>query len=600
MTSATRAALAALLTLALAPVVAAQPAPLREAADPGARFRGQTFRPKVPIAWNRLYDNDELIAHFRRLVAAYPRFLTLEEIGRSSQGRPLYLITVQNPGTGPAREKAAMFIDANIHGNEIQGGEVCLYTVWYLMELYGRDPLVTRLVNRRVFYVQPVTNVDARVHWFSRPSTPHWPRSGLAPYDDDRDGRFDEDGYDDLDGDGEITRMRKRVPLGRGTHRQDPRDPRLLIPIEPGQQGDWLQLGWEGIDNDGDGRINEDLPGGYDMNRNWPGDWRPGHLQRGAGDYPLSEPETRAVADFVLARPHIAGYQSYHNAGGMVLRGPGNATQPKYLGADRRVYDRLGKLGEDLLPFYRYLIIHKDLYSVYGGEVTWAAEELGIIAFTNELWTPARLTGKAGPRFARSADDRLARLRRADALLAGEVYRPYREVQHPTLGTVEVGGYRQTYGRVPPAFLLEESYHRNTVFSLAHADAMPRVTLGEVSVTSLGDGLWQIDAEAINDKLIPTRTALMTARRIGARDCFRLSGEGAVVVAGGKLTGRVDRRLVPKAKDPARVWFDEGIGSHGRVMVRWLVQGAAGARVAVSYRAVKGGHARRVVELRAR
>ena len=42
-----------------------------------------------------------------------------------------------------------------------------------------------------------------------------------------------------------------------------------------GIRGDWILLGEEGIDNDGDGRINEDGLGGYDMNRAWPSMWKP-------------------------------------------------------------------------------------------------------------------------------------------------------------------------------------------------------------------------------------------------------------------------------------------------------------------------------------
>ena len=82
-------------------------------------------------------------------------------------------------------------------------------------------------------------------------------------------------------------------------------------------------LGGEGLDNDGDGQVNEDSPGGYDMNRNWAWDWQPNYIQFGAQEYPFSLPETRAIAAFVTEHPNIAAFQSYHNAGGMILRSPG-------------------------------------------------------------------------------------------------------------------------------------------------------------------------------------------------------------------------------------------------------------------------------------
>ncbi len=574
-------------------------------AQNGKTFRTQTHKPKVAIPWNRLHSYTDLIGHLRSLVAAYPQFLKLEEIGRSSLGRPLYVVTINNKQTGPELQKSAMFIDANIHGNEVQGGDACLYTVWYLMEYYGKIERVTRMVDQRVFYINPVTNVDGRTWWFNKASTPHWPRSGLKPLDNDRDGRVDEDGYDDLDKDGEITRMRKRVYDGTGTHNIHPDDPRLMVRVRPGQKGNYIQLGSEGIDNDGDGQVNEDPPGGYDMNRNWPSDWQPRYIQRGSGPYPLSHPETRAIAKFVLAHPNIAGYQSYHNAGGMILRGPGSKMQPRYQGADIRVYDQLGKMGEKMLPFYRYMIIWKDLYNVHGGEVNWAAEGLGVISFTNELWVNTRKTAQARQRPDENSTPEERRLKRqagetegmkwVDRLLLGETFVKWKPYDHPTYGKIEIGGSKAMAGRVPPSFLIEEMLHRNTLFSLLHAESMPLVTLGEVKVTALGNGLYQVDATALNDRLIPTRTALMRRKRIGRRDLFSISGKGAKVIAGGNLRGRVVRRLIPKEKDPARIWFDGGIGSRARVRVRWIVQGAGDVRV--TYDAEKGGTVTRTVRL---
>ncbi len=96
-----------------------------------------------------------------------------------------------------------------------------------------------------------------------------------------------------------------------------------MVEAPPEEKGEFSLLGWEGLDNDGDGLVNEDPAGGYDMNRNWSWDWQPDYIQSGALEYPFCLPETRAVAEFVIAHPNIAAFQSYHNAGGMILRGPG-------------------------------------------------------------------------------------------------------------------------------------------------------------------------------------------------------------------------------------------------------------------------------------
>ena len=127
--------------------------------------------------------------------------------------------------------------------------------------------------------------------------------------------------------------------------------------VPPGEVGDWVLLGSEGLDNDGDGRVNEDPVGGYDPNRNYGADWQPTYIQGGAMDYPFQLPESRATQDFLAAHPNIAGMQSYHNTGGMILRGPGTAWHGTYPASDIRVYDEIGENGERILPWYNYIII---------------------------------------------------------------------------------------------------------------------------------------------------------------------------------------------------------------------------------------------------
>ena len=209
--------------------------------------------PKVQIAWNRLYDYPEVVEHLRRLHRAYPGLTTLESIGKSTEGRDMWLLTVCNRATGEAHEKPAMWVDANVHGNEVQGAEACLYLAWYLLENHGTVPAITELLERKAFYILPTVNPDGRAHWFQELNTASSSRSGKQPTDNDGDGLLDEDGYDDLDGDGEILDMRIRDP--NGTYKTSPDDPRMMVRVGPGERGEWRRIGREGIDNDGDGRV---------------------------------------------------------------------------------------------------------------------------------------------------------------------------------------------------------------------------------------------------------------------------------------------------------------------------------------------------------
>jgi hypothetical protein len=532
--------------------------------------------PQVEIAWNRLYDVEELYAHFERLRARWPELISVQVIGHSVEGRELRLYTVNDPASGPAQSKPAMWIDGNVHGNEVQGGEAVLYAAWYLLENRGHVARVDALWENASFYLLPMVNPDGRASWFADAHNAHSSRTGRRPTDDDGDGRHDEDGPDDLDGDGHIVQMRKFTP-GEGTHRLSADDPRVLERVPEtvdGGRGDWTLLGSEGLDNDGDGRVNEDEVGGYDMNRAWPSLWQPEHVQGGAGAYPLYWPETRAIARFLLEHENVAGVQSFHNAGGMILRGPGAEVFGEYPRADLRVYDELGRDGERMLPFYRYMIIWRDLYSVFGGFVTWTYESLGVISFTNELWNDDQL-GKGPPESARRDPHFLD-----DALLFGAGFVDWHQVEHPLYGTVEVGGFRKDVGRVPPTFLIEEMLHRNALFALRHAEAMPRVTLGEPQVTDLGGGLWAIDVLARNEHLIPTRSARAAEVRAGRADVLRLEGEGLRVLAGGLREDRWrPERLDLVEREPASLPLEGGIPGRGERRARWLVSGRGEFRV---------------------
>ncbi len=551
--------------------------------------------PKVPLSFNRLYDYPQLVDAMRSLAEAHPDLLKLHSIGKSVEGRDLWCLTLNNPKTGSEAHKAAMYVDGNIHGNEVQGGEACLYLAWYLTENYGKVDRVTKLVDERVFYIIPTVNPDGRAHWFDNPNTTHSSRGGKAPLDDDRDGVADEDGYDDLDGDGSITMMRRKDPNGR--FRVDPADPQGLIPAKPDQQGEYELLGPEGIDNDGDGDVNEDLPGGYDMNRNFPADWQPPHVQFGAGPYPLCWPETRAMADFVRAHPNVAGVQAFHNFGGMILRGPGHPTREgEYPREDERVAAQIGDIGQKMLPFYKSMIIYKDLYGVHGGFVNWTYEHEGIFSFTNELYNSGQLLGQLGNAGA-PADSGVSGDSEREArerLLLGSNVVAWHPVKHPTYGEIEVGGTIKQSQRVPPMFLLEELCHRNAAFVLYHADQMPLVVWEDVSAEKLGPETYSVTASVRNTRLIPSRSAQATRRKVGLPDELRIEGDDVEVVAGGRLLDRHTGQVEPVELEPSRLRIESGVGTEP-VRVRWFVRGKGKAEVV--FQSEKGGRLTKEITL---
>ncbi|HSJ23326.1 MAG TPA: M14 family metallopeptidase [Longimicrobiales bacterium] len=551
--------------------------------------------PRVNLRFDRYYDYAAMTDALQQLQRAYPRLLTLQSIGKSVEGKDIWLVIINNPQTGAHTEKAAFWADANIHGNEIQGTETNLYLIWFLMENYDALPRVREIVDSRAFYIVPSMNPDARDNFLH---TGGASRSGMADWDSNLDGRPSNDPPRDLDGDGEIRQMRKHVP-GQGTHVLSPIDPRLMVVAPAGTKGDYIPLGTEGLDSDGDGRRGNDPRGGYDMNRDFPSDWQPPHIQGGANRYPFSWPETRAVGEWLKAHPNIAGAQSWHNSGGMILRGPGSQHYKgtgDYTNRDSRTYDYLGERGELMLPYYRYMTVWKDLYTVYGGTLDWAHDALGVVTFTNELWSNNQMYSEAwtgnGP-----VPNEMRQLFFNDQLGMGAWFKDWEPFDHPELGEIEIGGFsNRWFGRTTPPFMLQELAHRNAMFALFHADEMPLLEWGDVTVERVAGNTWRVKAEIRNSRAIPTRIEAAELYGTGLPDYFSISGNGARVQAGGFTTGELNNQIRMQERNPQRIEVTSGVPGHAGVSVTWIVTGSG--NVELEYTSQKGGTHRRTVPLR--
>lgn len=550
------------------------------AQEPGQMFRaaGSPENPKVAVSWNKYYDYEGHVEIAKKLAKAYPDLVKLNVIGKTAQGRDLILLAITDykAGGNPDR-KPAMYIDGNIHSNEIQGSEFASYTAWYLAESFGKIDYINELLKDKIFYIVPSINPDGRDNFLHQPNNANSPRSGMMPIDNDRDGKTNEDGFDDLDGNGSITFMRRKNPNGR--YKLDSTDPRRMLQVGPDEQGEYEMLGYEGIDNDGDGLVNEDGEGFYDPNRDWAWNWQPNYIQGGAYKYPFSVPENRAVADFVMKHPNIAAAQSYHNNGGMILRGPGAAEDADtYNRADVRVYDALGRKGEELIPGYKYLVVYKDLYSVFGGELDWFYGGRGIFTFSNELWNSFQMFSKS------DTDPQTTSYNFDKYLLFKDAFVDWKPFKHPQYGDIEIGGFKKNYGRVHPGFLLESDAHRNMAFTFYHAFHTPKLEINDLVVKDLGGGLKQVTATIANIRMMPTHASQDIKYKIEVPDYITLSG--AKVLAG-MIVQDADLNITTEQKNnPATIELTN-IPGLDTVTVRWIVSGAGKLTVKVDSK--KGG-----------
>lgn len=174
---------------------------------------GTPSNPKVEATWNHYYNYQGISELTERIAKAYPDLAKRSSIGKSYEGKDIWMLTVSNFKKGDPDRKPAIYIDGNIHSNEIQGTEMSLYTAWYLTESFGDVKFITELLNDKTFYIVPTINPDAREHYMTEPNTGSSPRSGLKPIDDDGDGLVDEDQPDDLDGNGSITQCVVKIPV---------------------------------------------------------------------------------------------------------------------------------------------------------------------------------------------------------------------------------------------------------------------------------------------------------------------------------------------------------------------------------------------------
>lgn len=547
----------------------------------------------VPLRFDHYYTYEQIIEALEALNKAYPELTSLELVGKSEENREIWAIAIQNPKTGKEEDKPGVYVDGNIHGNEIQAGEVCLYLANTLLTKYGSNEKITKLVDKNVFYILPTINPDGRYHFFSDGNTPSTNRGLRIPKDDDRDGLVDEDFPDDLNGDGNITTMRKKDPNGK--YKADPVDPRIMVRVKPGEKGEYTLLGNEGIDNDGDGKVNEDSEGYVDPNRNWGYHWAPKYVQRGSGDFPFSGTGMKAVGEFLLKKENIIVVWSFHNNGGMILRGPSTKAEGEFLSSDVDVYDYLGNNSESIVPGYRYLLVWKDLYSTYGDSDNFTNNLCGAYSFVGELFQNETETyttrkeekereGKAENSASRNETAR-ERLDFNDNVALGELYTDWEPYNHPVYGDIEIGGWVKMSSRLPHPFMLQDLVHRNAMAVIFSAEQTPEISMEVFETEKIGKDLNKIRIRIKNSKAIPSVSYQTVRNKLYPKDILKVSGKNIKVVSGGKIDDKYMNKISYKEYKP-EIQFVQ-VPGFGVVEYEFLVSGKG--KVQINYESRKAG-----------
>jgi len=480
----------------------------------------------------------EIVSFLNTWAKEHPDIVDLYSVGKTFEGRDIWQITITNKKTGKDTDKPAIFIEGNRHSGEVTAAESALYFAWHVISQYGVDPEITRLVDTKALYVRVKNNPDGSELYLN---TAQSNRSTVRPHDSDGDGLLDEDPSEDLDGDGFCFSMRQKVEPGKGEFILHPDDKtgRLLKRVGK-DKGDYKTYS-EGIDNDGDGKYNEDGVGGLDLHRNYPENWRPepgldltgrGNTQLGAGAYPLSEPETRAVVLFLLQHPNVSVGQTMDTAVPMHLRPPSTSrSQDSMFPGDLALYRHFDELGKKITGYPYAGDVFWDFAQATRDYRDWDDDEedepggrplfghspdfgyfyYGAIWYGDELWSGGKVVDydKDG----KISD--LEVLRWNDEALGGKGFKSWTRFSHPQLGEVEIGGLNPKFFRQnPPVSVLEEWAKKEAMFNLMLAKSLPQVKIVSVDVRPVKKepGVLEVVATFTNEGFLPT--ALEMAERV--------------------------------------------------------------------------------------
>ncbi len=495
-----------------------------------------------------------------QLAAAHPDAVELREIGRTFGGRPIRLAVIGRAGEFAPDDRPALLVVAGLEGSAFST-RLALATIEHLAGARGE---VADLLTRRTVYVVPDASPDASARRT---------RGNARPVDEDRDGRADEDPPADLDGDGQVVWI--RVPDAKGEWRASDEDPRLLVKADrkKGERGTYA-LHPEGLDADDDGAVAEDGTAGVDVDRNFP--HRHDEASDEAGLFAASEPETRALADFVIGHPNVAASLVF-GLDDDLLKAPAAEATPG--GATT-------KIDPDDLPFFeRAGELYREIAGVQGAPretpggtfFEWAYHHRGLLSLAARGWYP--LQPPEGAKEEKPPSDDLRRLRLAEALGRGFVeWHPF---DHPTFGKVEIGGFVDGFELEPAEEAAARIATSHAPYAARVLGLLPDVHLADVQVRQLADGLHEVKASLVGDGRLPL--SLAQGRRSRRPGPVVLKLEGDYELAGGRPDGYAQ----------SVVW-DLG-GSGGRIDYVWLVRNAR--RLAVSLDSRRGFRGRKELEL---
>jgi len=497
------------------------------------------------------YSNRALAKHLTQVAKDHPNLVRTVSIAKSLGNSRVALVEVGQGTESDRRTRPAMLLVAGIEGNDLIGSSLTVCWIEHLIQRYESDNEIAKLLQTTTIYVIPRLNPDAAKRFFRRPKF----QTSLSnkPVDDDHDGLVDEDGPEDLNGDGLITWM--RVEDREGEYILDPEDDRLLVKADrtKGQVGRWRYL-IEGIDNDHDEQWNEDGPGGINFNRNFPYNYE--FFAPDAGLHQVSEAETRALAEFVIGHPNIGIIVTYGAADNLLKTPEAAPPAPAPSGEGRsRGRKPMAAIDQNDLPYYRAMgekyrealglkkelppcLLSKTETGVPGTFSDWMYFHRGRLSLAACPWSPALTIeiskagqtdekteegdssvggkpehGKKTADKSKTDQDKRNEEQRKEFKWfdehAPEAFIRWQPIEHPDFPgkRVEVGGYRPFSHSNPPPAMVEDIAARHVDFLTKVAQQLPRIGIRKVQAKHLGENVYEVKIQVENTGFLPTSLA---------------------------------------------------------------------------------------------
>ena len=492
----------------------------------GSAASSAAVPPPVPPAVPAAQTATEALASLEALARERPASIVSRSIATSPGGRPVTLWTLSfDPATADSRP--GVLLVAGLDADRPAHVSIAAAAARRLVETRAE------LLSQVTVYVIPCANPDAILGSALRAEGS--PSRNARPVDDDRDGTSDEDGPRDLDGNGMITPMRRSNPPpgDAPTHAADPADPRLVRKADPlAEARPEFSMHTEGTDSDSDGRIGEDPAGGVDIDCNFPARWP--EFAPHAGAFQLSEPESAAIANFVLSHPRLVGalclgrWESLARTPDPKPRDATGKTPMELDAGDEALWKELGKAWRDMSGQSRWTDDDPS-----GSLALWLYAHRGLPAFSTQGWgrpdaPKAEATDSAAadgdgpkdgkddksPRAAKRKDAKAADeeamewLAVSDRAFGGAGFVPWTPHAHPTLGAVEIGGFVPGFRRNPPPDAQQRVVEGTCGFVTLLAERRPQVRIDSVTVEELAPGVRRIRMRIANDGWFPTATSM--------------------------------------------------------------------------------------------